>query len=119
MPTKVFPMKIWREPLMTGYKPKTNYWDQFTEAEKTCKNTSDTKPLKELLDKLAEDCKNNLPVEYITELIMVLNHKCWAHAEMGQNTIYLWYSRQYEKLWDWALRYLKGEDLSYCISTLD
>lgn len=108
----------WVVPKITGYKILTDYWEQFTKVELEAE-TQDAaikaakKLYKELLPAAKKDYKK------LTELVMVLNHKCWDHSELDQNLIGIWYSDEYLKLHDWALDHLKGDEFSYYYQTVD
>lgn len=56
--------------------------------------------------------------EYITALVITLNHKIWFWYEKNDD-----YARLYNKLWteldEWCLDNLKGKDLEYYIQTTD
>lgn len=55
---------------------------------------------------------------YLTELVMVLNHKIWQHYERNETL-----ARVYNALWEqadqWALDNLKDKELEYYVRTLD
>lgn len=57
--------------------------------------------------------------KYLTELVMVLNHKIWEHYEKGNDK----YAELYNNIWmethDWAYDNLKGEELKFYIDVLD
>ena len=57
--------------------------------------------------------------EYVTALVITLNHKIWYWYDNGN----LEYSKLYDKLWceldEWCLDNLKGKDLEYYIQTTD
>ena len=57
--------------------------------------------------------------EYLTELVIVLNHKIWQHYEKDNSIL----SHLYDKLWrdtaDYAVTHLKGEDLEYYLEVTD
>ena len=55
---------------------------------------------------------------YITELVMVLNWKCWQWAEKNQKLSAL-YADLYYKMRDYILDNWKGEDLEYYLHTTD
>ena len=60
-------LEKWPIEEMTGYKPKTTFWEDFAIAEKFGE--------KEVRDLYKRAMKNwSWNVEYITELVMVLNH---------------------------------------------
>lgn len=101
----------WNVEAMTGYKPITTFWTDFSIAEKfgvaaiidTCKRAL---------------CEWKDNYKYLTELVMVLNHKIWQWYEVddGLATIYnsLW-----EKVDAFACANLHGEELDYFYTTLD
>lgn len=109
--------KYWVEPSITGYTPKTTYWDQFTHAESQETEKEAVKVIKALYKMLLVEAKPN--VKHFTELVMVLNHKCWAHARVSQNLVGKAYSDLYQKAWDLGLNHYKDEELNYLIETLD
>lgn len=57
--------------------------------------------------------------KYLTDLVMVLNHKCWQHYEEGREAISKVYCELYEKANDYALSNLKGKELSYFFEVTD
>lgn len=54
----------------------------------------------------------------LTELVMVLNHKCWAFHETNQQYCEL-YAELYYKAHDYALDNLKGNELKHYLSVTD
>ena len=56
---------------------------------------------------------------YLTELALVTNWRCWIHYEKGNMDFSELYSELYYKTRDYALKHLKGEELSYYIRTTD
>ena len=55
-----------------GYETKTTFYDDFTIADRFGINA-----VKDTFKRAFEEWKTN--VEYVTELVMVLNHKIWHH----------------------------------------
>lgn len=57
--------------------------------------------------------------KYLTELVMVLNHKIWEHWNNGNEPM----ARVYNSLWERTAAYadetLKGEELSYYYQVTD
>lgn len=55
---------------------------------------------------------------YLTDLVIVLNHKIWQHYEKNEPL-----ARVYDELWrkasDYAVKHLKGEELSYYLEETD
>lgn len=114
------PIIEWITPIITGYTPVTDYWYKFTEIEADNPTESKAIPkLEKLYQELKAQCQDYLPVEYITELTMVLNHKCWGHYYCNQLEISRWYQDKFYELQEWAYKYLKGEDLTHFVNTLD
>ena len=106
-------MTVWPITEMTGYEPKTTYWNDFETAEVF----GGEKEIRALYKRAMKNWSDN--VEYVTEICMVLN---WR--------LHLWYQRGnmklaqlYEELWKdcdkWCCTNLKGEDLQYFYRTTD
>ena len=57
--------------------------------------------------------------EYLTELVLVLNWKSWAHFEQGSKTLAALYDKLWRRADEYAFDNLKGEELEYFIRTLD
>ncbi len=97
---------IWNIEKVTGYKPKTTFWNDFNIAE-----FFGTKAIQDTFNRAFKEWKNN--TEYVTELSMVLNHKIWFYYEEGNEP----YARLYDKLWkqvdSWCCKHLKGKDFEY------
>ena len=72
--------------------------------------------VKDTFNRSFRDWKSNHV--YLTELVMVLNHKIWQHYEKNEPL-----ARVYNALWEqadqWALDNLKDEELEYYVRTLD
>ena len=87
-----------------GYELKTTFWEDFTIAER-----DGLLGIKDTYDRAFEEWKNN--VEYLTELVLVLNHK--IHQHYGKRNLF---ASAYNVLWketcEWAVNNLTGEDLS-------
>lgn len=96
---------------MSGYEPKTTFWSDFCIAE-----PFGTSAIKDTFERAFEEWKTN--IVYLTELVMVLNWKCWQYAETDPIR-----SMTYQELWEkadqWCGENLKGDDLSYYIKTTD
>lgn len=56
---------------------------------------------------------------YLTELAIVTNWLCWIHYEKGNEEMSQIYCDYYYNTRDYALKHLKGEELSYYIRTTD
>ena len=107
----MFKVANWNIEEMTGYKPQTTFYTDFSIADRFGKEA-----IKDTYERAFNEWKWN--VVYLTELVMVLNWKIWE-----------WYGKNddiaglYDELWGKADSYatsnLKGEDLSYFYRTTD
>lgn len=104
-------IKPWGITRMTGYVPKTTFWEDFSIAEKFGE--------KEIRDLYKRAMKHwSFDKEYIIELVMVLNWKIWSYYKEDKKL-----AKLYDELWKKAdegcMENLKGEDLSYYLQTTD
>lgn len=106
-------LEMFIDPIMyeVGYEPKTTFWADFTIADMCGLDA-----VQDTFDRAFEEWKGN--TVYITEMVLVLNHKIWQHYETDEPL-----ARLYDKLWreadEWCCENLKGDDLSYYFSTTD
>ena len=101
----------WNVEEFCGYKPITTFWEDFTIAE-----AFGVSAIRDTFNRAFAEWKTNY--KYLTELVMVLNHKIW-----------MWYgkddtvARVYNELWKIADEYgynnLTGEEANYFFATLD
>jgi len=96
---------------MTGYKPKTTFWLDFTIADNFGADA-----VKDTYNRAFEEWKSNHI--YLTELVLVLNWKIWQHYETNEPL-----ARIYNDLWSAADQYaaenLTGAELEYFYQTTD
>jgi hypothetical protein len=104
-------IKDWNIEEITGYKPITTFYSDFSIAEKFGKEV-----IKETYSKAFEEW--NQDYKYITELVMVLNWKIFEHYENNDELARL-YNDMWEELDNWCLENLKGSELSYFIKVTD
>ena len=95
-----------------GYTQQTTFWMDFTIADAFGINA-----IKDTYRRASKEWKNDKV--YMTELVMVLNWKCWVHYERGNNRLAETYSDLYYKARELAFITLKGDDLKYFIQTTD
>ena len=95
-----------------GYEMRTTFWNDFAIADRFgAAAVRDT--YKRAFDEWRHD------IEYLTELVMILNWRIWLHWENGREEL----ARVYDELWRradlWFCENLKGEELAYYYRTTD
>lgn len=98
--------------LPSGYTTMTTFYMDFSIAEIEGE-TGVLDTYKRAFDSWHTDTK------YITELVIVLNMKCWHHHEHGNIELSKVYADLYYKLNDWCYENLTGEDLQYYFECTD
>lgn len=102
---------MWNIEAITGYKPITTFWEDFSVAD-----AFGVDAIKDTYNRAFENWKGNY--QYLTELVMVLNWKIWQYYENNQQ-----YAELYNDLWakadEYACTNLKGEELAYFYRTTD
>ena len=105
-------ISVWNIEAMTGYKPQTTFWMDFSIADKF-----GLAAVQDTYKRAFREWKSN--TVYVTELAMVLNWKSWEHNSNGNVRL----SELYAKLWaqtdTWCYEHLKGDDLNYYWRTTD
>ena len=104
-------IKTWNIEEMTGYKPITTFYEDFSIADRF-----GISAIKDTFKRAFENWKDNY--EYLTELVMALNWKIWEHYESNEKVAKV-YSDLWEKADGYAMDNLKGEELRYFLSTTD
>lgn len=103
----------WNIEELTGYKPETTFWQDFSIAEKMngLNGVQDTfnRAFKEWSDRY----------RYLTELVLVLNWKCWDWYDQGDEDMSMLYQNLFYQARDYALDNLKDDELSYFVKTTD
>lgn len=97
--------------LSTGYECQTTFWDDFSIADRF-----GMEAVQDTYDRAFIEWRHNHI--YLTELVMVLNHKSWQYCKTVPSLSVL-YVRLYEEANNYALRNLKGKELAYYINTTD
>ena len=96
---------------MIGYEPKTTFWMDFSIAD-----AFGIDAVEDTFNRAFKEWRTDHI--YLTELVMVLNHKIWQHYQNNEPL-----ARVYNNLWEKANAYamdnLKGEELEYYVRTLD
>lgn len=95
--------------LMNGYVLTTTFWNDFTIADKF-----GISAIKDTFKRAFQNWKNDYV--YLTELVIVLNHKIWQWYERSESYAED-YARLYNDLWEkadaYACEHLKGEEASF------
>lgn len=104
-------LENWRIEELTGYKPITTFYTDFSIADKFGVNA-----IKETYENAFNGWKSNY--KYITELAMVLNWKLHRWYNVRED-----YAIVYDELWmkidHWCVENLKDEALEYYYNTTD
>lgn len=103
---------IWNIEALTGYKPITTFYQDFSIADKFGASA-----IKDTYKRAFSEWKSNY--KYVTELVMALNWKCWEHYDKKAFDISKLYSNLYYELDEWCANNLKGEELDYYYKTID
>ena len=105
-------IKVWNIEAITGYHPKTTFYEDFSIADHF-----GIPAVKDTYKRGLETAKA-MGYEYLTEFVMVLNWKIWEHHEHNDDL-----AKVYNDLWIdadiIAQETLKGEELSYYYETTD
>lgn len=103
----------WKEYMKTenGYEAITTFWEDFSIADRFGVNA-----VRDTYNRAFNEWKTN--VKYITELVIVLNHKMWAWTDKNREMGML-YKELWEECQEWCWDNLKGEDLDYFYHTTD
>lgn len=104
-------IRDWRIEELTGYKPITTFYRDFSIAE-----AFGEQAIKDTYVEAFEDWKHDY--KYLTELVMVLNWKIWEHYEDNERLAKL-YNELWEGLDNYACENLKDEELEYFFRTTD
>ena len=109
--TIVMTVENWRIEEMTGYKPMTTFYMDFSIADKF-----GVEAIKGTFEMAFAEWKHDY--KYITEVTMVLNWKIWRWYGKNED-----YAKIYDQLWreldQWCVDNLKGEELEYYYKTTD
>ncbi|WP_290087836.1 hypothetical protein [Muribaculum intestinale] len=98
-----------------GYKPITTFWMDFSIADKFGPTA-----VKDTFRRAFAEWKGNY--KYLTELVMVLNHKIAYHynpAKGAPNVLANLYNELWEEADSYANTHLEGEEYAYFYSITD
>lgn len=102
----------WNIEEMTGYKPISTYYTDFGIAEWYGEDA--------IRDTYAMAVDNwGKSIEWMTEIVMVLNWKIWEHYHGGNDKLAKLYDELWRKAEDYVVKNFKGDDLSYFYRVTD
>lgn len=104
-------MKTWNIEALTGYKPFTTFYEDFSIAD-----MFGASAVKDTYKRAFKEWKSDY--KYLTELIMVLNWKIFEHYNRNDTLAQL-YDTLFREADEWAYNNLKGDELNYYIVTTD
>ena len=84
----------------------TTFWSDFSIAD-----AFGISAIKDTYKRAFKEWKHDY--RYLTDLVIVLNHKCWDWYERGNNDYSRLYSDLFYKAQGYAYDNLKGEELDY------
>lgn len=94
-----------------GYKAQTTFWMDFSIADRFGESA-----VRDTYKRAMQGWKDNHI--YLTELVMVLNHKIWQWYEKNEALASV-YNELWEKCEAYAVEHLKGEELTYFYDITD
>lgn len=104
-------LKDWNIEEMTGYKPMTTFYTDFSIAD--CFGLD---AIQDTYNRAFESWKSDY--KYLTELVMALNWKIWEWYEKDNQKAKL-YNDLYVEADTYACENLQGEELKYFYETTD
>lgn len=113
LPVRIGWIKIenWRIEELTGYKPQTTFYEDFSIADKF-----GAAAIEDTFQRSFKSWKHDHI--YLTELTMVANHKLWRWYEVNDEYAKL-YDKWFRFLDEYCMNNLKGDKLEYYIKTTD
>ena len=104
-------IKTWSIEVLNGYTPITTFYEDFSIADHF-----GVPAIRDTYCRAFNTWQNN--IEYMSELVMVLNWKIWEHHRSNYMI-----AEMYADLWreadQWVVDHFDGDDLKYYIRTTD
>lgn len=94
------------------YEYKTTFWNDFTIADKFGLDA-----IQDTFNRAFNEWKTDYV--YLTDLVMVLNHKLWEHYEAGNNDFAVLYDKLWKEADEYACENLKGKEAEYYFNVTD
>lgn len=104
-------MSIWNITAFNGYVPKTTFWNDFEIAD-----AFGPYAVRETYESAMRDWASDY--EYLTELVLVLNHRLWMHHGVNDSLAKV-YASLFRSAYDYAVKNLKDEELRYFLEVTD
>ena len=98
--------------IVNGYETKTTFWSDFSIADRFGE-----KAVRDTYNRAFTEWNSN--VEYITELVLVLNWKCFDYYYKGMMKLSDLYKTLFYKCHHWCCSHLKGKDFEYYFDIVD
>ena len=102
---------MWNVEAMTGYHPITTFWDDFSIVD-----GFGPAAVLDTYRRAFSEWKGNY--KYLTELVMVLNHKIWQHYG-HDDQLAVMYDMLWRKADAYAYENLTGDELDYYFDVTD
>ena len=102
---------MWNIEELNGYRPMTTFWMDFDIADRFGADA-----IKDTFCRAFTEWKRDY--KYLTELVLVLNHKSWQWYERNDEYCELYVSL-YEMAETYAVDNLKGQELKYFLEITD
>ena len=101
----------------TDYRSVTTFWRDFSIADQL-----GVEAIQDTYNRIFKEWKKDY--KYLTELVMVLNHKTWQFYEQGKtNQRFEAYAELYDTLYkkaaNYAIEHLEGDELRYYFQVTD
>ena len=103
-------MLKWEMAEAVGYEPITTFWTDFCIAE-----VFGVQSIIETYERAFAEWKDDY--KYLTELVMVLNHKIWQWYELGDKERAGIYDQLWREADSYAIGNLTGEEAAYFYQT--
>ena len=108
----MFGVPRWQVEELTGYKPMTTFWEDFSIADRF-----GTSAVRDTYRRVFKEWKGDY--KYLTELVLVLNHKIWQFHQQGKMDMAELYDTLWRKADSYAVEHLEGAELRYFYRVLD
>lgn len=97
---------------LNGYEVQTTFYGDFTIAD-----YYGVDAVKDTYERAFESWKDN--IVYLTELVLVLNHKIWEHHHHNNSGLMIAYDTLWKKADEWCMNNLNDEDIQYYLKITD